>query len=589
MKTEPCKKAMESGDFMCALQETEVDRAREEELAIANQMILQEMQRFAPNLFIISPLIAWLGDICEKAHIPYFHVFLQPHCIPSNDYVPIMLARAQLQPEQPKLSMWTQMTMNMARAKLFEEIGIEAALPPGLSMKDLITQAHFQPAEAYFDSQFRIEEGAYCLNIGAFSAAFWPPPKDWPTANVEVVGNIRLSAKDQVEYCQKGSTYFSVGSEHQSCVDFLAAGSPPVYIGWGSMRVHTPEYMTRLAVGALKAAGQRGLIISGWAGLSIRCLEAEEDSELREYCRENVLFVKAAPHEWLFPQCACAVHHGGIGTTQASLAAGTPTVVTPCFADQHDIAELMTARKTGAGTCLLSKVTVEELGGKIRKCCEDKEIIATAKKLGEDMQKETGLQHLLDIITTFMRDEWETGNWMSSHVQKYAKLWERREKRKKRTPEALVAGWNAELMSKYPVLKAWFAKQQEQATQLSMLIQEKTLKLVTSPSLLAREAVGLKSAEVGRFAELAIVEVLAQEGNRYHVKRREGNGPEKGWISAVISGKETVRAVGSLQELNLLQSLALQEMFADVSGAMGAKGIADTRAMLGLKVETKES
>ena len=41
-----------------------------------------------------------------------------------------------------------------------------------------------------------------------------------------------------------------------------------------------------------------------------------------------------ASHQWLFPRCSCVVHHGGLGTTQAALRAGVPSVITPVFGDQ---------------------------------------------------------------------------------------------------------------------------------------------------------------------------------------------------------------------------------------------------------------
>ena len=39
---------------------------------------------------------------------------------------------------------------------------------------------------------------------------------------------------------------------------------------------------------------------------------------------------KGAPHEWLFPQCSMAIHHGGAGTTGAALRAGTLNINWEC-------------------------------------------------------------------------------------------------------------------------------------------------------------------------------------------------------------------------------------------------------------------
>ena len=48
----------------------------------------------------------------------------------------------------------------------------------------------------------------------------------------------------------------------------------------------------------------------------------------------QVLFVKSIPHEWLLPQCAASVIHGGAGTTAAAIRAGKPVIICPFLCDQ---------------------------------------------------------------------------------------------------------------------------------------------------------------------------------------------------------------------------------------------------------------
>ncbi|MFI5315402.1 MAG: glycosyltransferase [Myxococcota bacterium] len=103
---------------------------------------------------------------------------------------------------------------------------------------------------------------------------------------------------------------------------FLAAGPPPICVGFGSMPSPDPGALTREVVRALALSGQRGLLLSGWGALA--------DGELPE----TVLRVESAPHDWLFPRMAAVVHHGGAGTTSAALRAGVPSVVLPFIADQ---------------------------------------------------------------------------------------------------------------------------------------------------------------------------------------------------------------------------------------------------------------
>jgi sterol 3beta-glucosyltransferase len=98
---------------------------------------------------------------------------------------------------------------------------------------------------------------------------------------------------------------------------WLDAGPPPVYVGFGSMPMPS---LTRFAGDLLeigRSLGVRFALSPGWNGLaSVKHLECEE-----------LHLLPAVDHGWLFQRCAAAVHHGGAGTTAASLEAGIPTVV----------------------------------------------------------------------------------------------------------------------------------------------------------------------------------------------------------------------------------------------------------------------
>jgi vancomycin aglycone glucosyltransferase len=108
-------------------------------------------------------------------------------------------------------------------------------------------------------------------------------------------------------------------SEHVEA--FLAAGDPPVYLGFGSMPSSTPERHAKV-VRELAAKGGRRFIVSwGWSGI---------DAGLPE----GSLLIGDEPHDRLFGRCAAVVHHGGAGTTHTALRAGVPQVIVPCAADQ---------------------------------------------------------------------------------------------------------------------------------------------------------------------------------------------------------------------------------------------------------------
>jgi vancomycin aglycone glucosyltransferase len=104
--------------------------------------------------------------------------------------------------------------------------------------------------------------------------------------------------------------------------EFLAAGTPPVYVGFGSIAAHLSPGTARVAVEAVRAHGRRVLLARGWAGL------APADDH------DDCLLVGEINHQALFRRVAAVVHHGGAGTTTTAATAGAPQVVIPQIADQ---------------------------------------------------------------------------------------------------------------------------------------------------------------------------------------------------------------------------------------------------------------
>ena len=141
-----------------------------------------------------------------------------------------------------------------------------------------------------------------------YSPAVIPPPADWG-ADVHVTGYWFLDPAED-------------WTPDAALADFLAAGPPPVYVGFGSMSSRNPEETANLILDALARAGQRGIIHAGWNGLQ------------RSDLPGSVMMVDGVPFAWLFPRVAAVVHHGGAGTTSAGLRAGVPSVVVPFFGDQ---------------------------------------------------------------------------------------------------------------------------------------------------------------------------------------------------------------------------------------------------------------
>jgi len=103
---------------------------------------------------------------------------------------------------------------------------------------------------------------------------------------------------------------------------FLEAGTPPVYVGFGSMPMSASQDVAKVAIESIRAQGRRALVGRGWADLAL--IDDHDDC----------FAVGEVNHQALFGRLAAVVHHGGAGTTTTAARAGAPQVVVPQMADQ---------------------------------------------------------------------------------------------------------------------------------------------------------------------------------------------------------------------------------------------------------------
>jgi UDP:flavonoid glycosyltransferase YjiC (YdhE family) len=103
---------------------------------------------------------------------------------------------------------------------------------------------------------------------------------------------------------------------------WIAAGTPPICFGFGSFAVGSPAEMVEMISSACAELGERALICSGWTDFS----------DVPHH--DHVKIVGAVNYAATFPLCRAVVHHGGAGTTAASLRAGVPTLILWTMPDQ---------------------------------------------------------------------------------------------------------------------------------------------------------------------------------------------------------------------------------------------------------------
>lgn len=159
---------------------------------------------------------------------------------------------------------------------------------------------------------------------------------------------------------------------------FLAAGAPPIYIGFGSIIVDDPNAMTKLIFDAVKKTNHRALVSKGWGGFGAD-----------EVVPEEVFMLGNVPHDWLFRRVSCGVHHGGVGTTAAGIALGRPTVIVPFFGDQSFWGAMVARAGAGPTPIPYKELTAEKLAVAIMEALTPTALQGT-EELGAKISKEKG-------------------------------------------------------------------------------------------------------------------------------------------------------------------------------------------------------
>lgn len=147
--------------------------------------------------------------------------------------------------------------------------------------------------------------------------------------------------------------------------------------------------LTRIVFEAISKAGQRAIVSRGWGNLGVDDVDVPD----------NILIIESVPHDWLFRQVSCVIHHGGAGTTAAGLALGRPTIIIPFFGDQQFWGEIVSRAGAGPAPIPHKQLTVEMLSSAITMALEES-TKQRAQEIAKKMEKESGVR---DAACSFHR------------------------------------------------------------------------------------------------------------------------------------------------------------------------------------------
>jgi UDP:flavonoid glycosyltransferase YjiC (YdhE family) len=324
------------------------------------QLILDALHDVPGDVLLLTPLSELAGHpLAEAMGIPSIGVRMQPLSATAA-YPPTVLGAWSAG------SRGNRMAAN-AGAQIIDRLygGVVAGFRKDLGLPKLPTRA-----------LRRHRTKANWPILHGYSPIVVPRPTDW-RAGLDVVG-----------YWWPAPTDWQ---PPEALTDFLAAGAAPVFIGLGSTVVteRRAEHLADVIADALRQAGVRGVVQSGWAGLDVS--------------GDDVLVIGEAPHDWLFPQMAAVAHHCGAGTTAAALRAGVPTIAMPGPAgDQPFWARRL--HELGASTPPIAqrKLTTDRLAAAIRIAVTDHQIRDATSQLAGRIGSENGAARVVAAVENLL-------------------------------------------------------------------------------------------------------------------------------------------------------------------------------------------
>ena len=186
-----------------------------------------------------------------------------------------------------------------------------------------------------------LDEGwpSHRLHLIAASPAFIERPRDWPAWN-QMCGFLSPPSHE----------HEPLATDVEA---FLAAGPPPVFMGFGSLMPASGDHLANTVAvfsEAARMSGQRAIV----------------QAEIDRPTTDALMFVRRTPHAQVFPRCAAVVHHAGAGTTHSTLRSGVPSIPVPHVSDQFGWAEELQRLGAAADPLKRTKLSAPALAERIR-------------------------------------------------------------------------------------------------------------------------------------------------------------------------------------------------------------------------------
>lgn len=297
--------------------------------------------------------------VAEKLGIPSVLAVQHPNFVPSQHYPSVVVKPGK------KLPGFLNRLSHVPARDAIDKEGKQF-------VEDWRTNRLGLPARKGQHNRTRRADGSVVPFLHAFSGHFVAPAPDWP-ASVHTTGFWFL--RDT-----------SAWTPPPELASFLDRGERPIAIGFGSLVGPDPAGSGAIVAEAVRAAGVRAVVVTGWGGIEI----AEPTDDL--------LVIDQVPYDWLFPRVDAAVHAGGIGTISAALSAGIPQVACP-FHDEQLMWSLLLHNHGAAPSPLRQRdLNTADLAAAIRRVRATTSYREAAEGLGARIRDEPGAHGAVRVL-----------------------------------------------------------------------------------------------------------------------------------------------------------------------------------------------
>lgn len=226
-----------------------------------------------------------------------------------------------------------------------------------------------------------------------------------PSRRIRERGSLEIQAYDEVCFPRLAAEWAKFNGQRpfvgaltldmptdadEEVASWIAAGSPPIFFGFGSMPVESAADTLAMIGNTCAELGERAVLCAAGTDFT------------RVPVPDHVKVVSAVNYAAAFPACRAVVHHGGAGTTAASLRAGVPTLILSTDLDQTLWGVRVKRLKVGAAR-RFSTTTQKSLTEDLRRILAP-EYAAQAREIAAQMtEPAVSVAAAADLLESFVR------------------------------------------------------------------------------------------------------------------------------------------------------------------------------------------